>query len=110
MFKQLVRAINRNLRTAREFEGTPQVVEAVRLANVAILQCVLAKENPTTYTGGLTQQEYEAIVIRKNKIEAIKHYRQRSLQGLKEAKDFIEAEMLRLNIGHKNQFGQILIN
>ncbi len=63
-----------------------------------------------TYMGMLTTQEYDAIHFGKNKIHAIKFFRERTKCGLKEAKDAIEAEMLRLGIGYRNSQGYVYPN
>jgi ribosomal protein L7/L12 len=46
---------------------------------------------------GLDDADIEAVVRTKNKIEAIKHYRQRTGAGLREAKQAVEAIARRIN-------------
>lgn len=97
---------------AREGEGYPTVeVRAIGSVMIQAIDCCIAEAvlnasqriRETARRNADPNLSAEEIALAKtgNKIMAIKHYRERTIFGLKESKDAVEAWMLE-NLGTKN--------
>lgn len=99
-------------RDAKEGEGYPPVeIRAIGSVMVQAIDCCIAEAvlnagqriRETARRNADPNLSAEEILLARagNKIMAIKHYRQRTIFGLKESKDAVEAWMLE-NLGTKN--------
>lgn len=109
LVRKFTRAIEKVETFLDDFGTNQDVAKAARTLQFALVkQLNVELQNLQYVRGDLDANEYAALVHNGNKIQAIKLYRERANVGLKEAKDFIEAQMEKLNLVYDTFLGRVI--